>query len=244
MQAVMKRMRTEQMKYMGSKARIAKYILPIMLRDRTPDQWWVEPFVGGANIIDKVYGNRIGNDSNRYLIALLKEMQIQIPFNPPHIGEDEYKAIQKNKHSYPDWLVGYVGFNLSFAAKFFGGYCRDGAGVRNYENEARKNLCAQQIHLVGVNFVCGDYHNLHIPENSVIYCDPPYENTTKYVGSFNHTEFWNWCRIKASEGHTVFVSEYNAPEDFECVWQKEMCSSLTKDTGSKKAIEKLFRCKE
>ena len=39
------------------------------------------------------------------------------------------------------------------------------------------------------------------------------------------------------------MSEYNAPEDFECVWHKEITSSLTKDTGSKMGIEKLFRYK-
>jgi len=44
------------MKYMGSKNRIAKHLLPIMLAERKPDQWWVEPFVGGANMIDKVEG--------------------------------------------------------------------------------------------------------------------------------------------------------------------------------------------
>lgn len=36
------------MKYMGSKNRIAKEILPIILRDRKPNQWYVEPFVGGG----------------------------------------------------------------------------------------------------------------------------------------------------------------------------------------------------
>ena len=39
----------------------------------------------------------------------------------------------------------------------------------------------------------------------------------------------------------MFISEYDMPEDrFECVWSKEISSSLTKDTGSKKGIEKLF----
>ena len=52
------------MKYMGSKARIAKYILPIILKDRKPDQWYVEPFVGGCNTIDKVEGLRLGSDAN------------------------------------------------------------------------------------------------------------------------------------------------------------------------------------
>lgn len=38
------------MKYLGSKNKIAKYILPIMLEYRN-DRIWVEPFVGGANTI-------------------------------------------------------------------------------------------------------------------------------------------------------------------------------------------------
>lgn len=36
------------MVYMGSKRRIAKYILPIMLSYRKEGQTWVEPFVGGG----------------------------------------------------------------------------------------------------------------------------------------------------------------------------------------------------
>ena len=61
---------------MGSKNRIAKHILPIMLEHRKEGQYWVEPFVGGANMIDKVEGLRIGNDSHVYLIALLKALQM------------------------------------------------------------------------------------------------------------------------------------------------------------------------
>lgn len=232
------------MKYMGSKRRISKYILPIMLAERKENQWWVEPFVGGANIINKVPGKRIGADINHYLIALLKQMQLEIPFNPPHIGEKEYKNIQKNKEKYPDWLVGYVGFNLSFGAKFFGGYGRDRAGIRNYENEAQRNLRAQQNFITDVNFVNIDYKNLNIPSNSIIYCDPPYQNTTKYNTKFNHFEFWDWCRKKSKDGHTVFISEYTAPSDFRCVWEKEVSSSLTQNTGAKKGIEKLFNLKD
>ena len=54
------------MKYTGSKNRIAKHILPLMLEGRT-NETWVEPFVGGANMIDKVEGNRIGFDNNRVI---------------------------------------------------------------------------------------------------------------------------------------------------------------------------------
>jgi len=52
------------MKYMGSKSRIANDILPIILKDRKQDQYYVEPFCGGLNVIDKVDGNRIANDKS------------------------------------------------------------------------------------------------------------------------------------------------------------------------------------
>ena len=59
------------MKYMGSKRRIAKEILPIILKDRQLNQWYVEPFVGGGNLIENVSGPCIGADNNKYIIALL-----------------------------------------------------------------------------------------------------------------------------------------------------------------------------
>lgn len=56
------------MKYMGSKNRLSKHILPIMLKHRKEGMAWVEPFVGGGNIIDKVKGERIGADSNPHVV--------------------------------------------------------------------------------------------------------------------------------------------------------------------------------
>ena len=38
------------MKYMGSKRRIAKYILPIMLKDRIENQYFYDLFCGGGNV--------------------------------------------------------------------------------------------------------------------------------------------------------------------------------------------------
>ena len=47
-------------------------ILPIILKDRKPEQWYVEPFAGGMNAICEVQGNRIANDKNLHLIAMWK----------------------------------------------------------------------------------------------------------------------------------------------------------------------------
>jgi DNA adenine methylase len=232
------------MKYMGSKNRIAKHILPIMLAERKHEQWWVEPFVGGANMIDKVTGNRIGNDSNKYLISLLKEMQ-KDEFQAPIISKEIFEDMKTNPSGYEAWKIGFAGFQLSYGAMWFGSYRRDNIGKRNYAEEAKRNVDKQAKNIKGVLFLNKPYLQLDIPKKSLIYCDPPYANTAKYkaVGSFNHDLFWQWCRGKAKEGHTVFISEYSAPDDFECVWQKEIVSSLTKNTGAKRGTEKLFRYK-
>jgi len=232
------------MKYMGSKNRIAKHILPIMLAERKPDQWWVEPFVGGANMIDKVTGNRMGNDSNRYLISLLKEMQ-KDEFYAPIISKEIFEDMKTNPSAYEAWELGFAGFQLSYSAMWFGSYRRDNIGKRNYAEEAKRNVDEQAKNIKGVLFLSKPYLQLDIPKNSLIYCDPPYANTAEYkaVDSFDHELFWQWCRNKAKEGHTVFISEYNGPDDFECVWQKEIVSSLAKNTGAKRGVEKLFRLK-
>jgi DNA adenine methylase len=227
------------MKYMGSKSRYAKYLLPIILKDYQPGQWYIEPFVGGCNTIDKVEGKRAAIDTNFYLIEMWKALQNKwIP--PENVNEDEYKEIRINKNKYPPCLVGYVGFNLSYAGKWWGGYARDGAGKRNYGNEAFRNVMKQISSIEDVVFEHGNYLDFDIIENSLIYCDPPYNGATGYKDNFNHSKFWNWCREKTKEGHKVFISEYVAPEDFECIWAKKVNNTLVQNTSAKQGVEKLF----
>lgn len=50
-----------------------------------------------------------------------------------------------------------------------------------------------------------------ILKDSIIYCDPPYEDTAEYmVDGFNHDEFWQWFR---ETPYCVYVSSYKAPDD-------------------------------
>jgi len=228
------------MQYMGSKHRIAKYILPIMLKKREAEQWWVEPFVGGANMICKVEGRRIGNDNHPYLIALLQALQHGwVP--PTEISKEMYYNIKKNSANYDKALVGFVGFLCSFGRKWWGGYAFNNKGD-NYAERGSKVLVEQAKNLGNVVFTCGNYINLEIPERSIVYCDPPYEGTTKYKDSFNHALFWQWCRDKAEIGHTVFISEYNAPQDFECVLEIKHKTILDKNSQYPR-VERLFRYK-
>jgi len=225
---------------MGSKNRHAKDLLPIILNGRTCMQAYVEPFVGGANLIDKVDGLRIGSDVNPYLIQALTSIRDcldELPKNNIEFTEEHYSTLRKSdeyKHK------GYAGFAFSYSGKWLGGWRRDGAEVRDYVAESYRNAVSQSPNLQGIELVCCSYLELSIPPNSIIYCDPPYFGTTKYRDDFDHDLFWTWCREKVADGHKVFVSEYTAPSDFVCVWSKQVNNSLTKDTGSKKGVECLF----
>lgn len=228
---------------MGSKNRYAKYLLPIILKDRQPNQWYVEPFCGGCNMIDKVDGNRIGNDINYYLISLFKSLQNgYIP--PKEISLELYNDIRINKDKYPPDLVGFVGIPCSYAAKWFGGYCRgfnNKGEPRNYILEAWNNVMNQVKDLKGIEFYNKNYWELEIPNNSICYLDPPYFGTTEYKHKFDHDKFWKWCDEMVIKGHKVFVSEYSCPNpEWSCVFEKEVYNSLTKNTGGKVGMERLF----
>ena len=229
------------MKYMGSKNRIAKYILPIILKDRGVNQWYVEPFVGGANMIDKVGGNRLGADLNSPLVACLNDLSKGwLP--QKEVTEEFFNQVKEDNSLVDVATLGYIGTQLTYGAMWFSTYRRDNTGLRDYANEAFRHVEKQASKIKGVSFKSCSYSDLDIPAESIIYCDPPYKGTTKYkaVEEFDHDVFFEWCRGMVKQGHTVFISEYSAPVDFIPVWQKEITSSLGKNTGSKKGIEKLF----
>ena len=243
------------MKYMGSKARIAKYILPIILKDRKEGQWYVEPFVGGANMIDKVDGNRIGYDSNEYLIELLSAAACGY-FGYDEIDKELYSKARGEYNSgklseFTKFQIGWIGFMGSANGRFFdGGY----SGVsntkigttRDYIQESIRNIKNQARLIRGVTFISKSYNEINLHKSCIIYCDPPYAATKQYSKSnkFNRDEFWEWCREMTKQGHQVFISEYDAPEDFECIWEMELKSSLSangKSGGNKVSTEKLFK---
>ena len=87
-----------------------------------------------------------------------------------------------------------------------------------------------------------DYKDIFVSEpTTVIYCDPPYINTSGYEDAiresgFNHAEFYDWC--EAQKG-LVVLSEYTVPADrFTCVWSKE---KIVLSAGAKYQITKVER---
>lgn len=230
------------MRYMGSKARLVKHILPIILQDRQQGQTYVEPFCGGMNMMAKVKGKRIANDLHTQLIALWHALIYENWQPPAYISETIYQLVKHKPYVFPNYMVGYIGFN-SFGGKWFGGYPRDKQGKRNYWQEYRNNILKQVPLLKGVELKNECYTRLQIPKQSIIYCDPPYKNTTGYSITFNHGAFWMWCRLKHNQGHRIYISECQAPNDFKRVWEipvKNTISNLKSSHKKGSRIERLF----
>lgn len=239
------------MKYMGSKSRIAKYIVPIIqsyINDNNI-KTYIEPFCGGCNIIDKINcEEKYAIDINKYLIALFKRVQSGEPLLNS-VSRELYNDVRKNQSTniYSDWVVGNVGFLASYNGRYFdGGYAqsgyektKNGERYRDYYQEAKNNLLKQSKNLKDIIFCCFDYQKLS-PMKSVIYCDPPYQNTKQYANSqnFDYEIFWDIMR-KWSKDNIVLISELNAPNDFECIWEQEVSRSI-KANDKSKAVERLF----
>ena len=111
------------MRYVGSKNRLSKHLVPVIqncINDNC--KGYIEPFVGGANMIDKIKcSNKIGYDINLYLIALLNHVKLTTEDIPEDITRVHYYDVKNNQSNYDEWYVGLIGFCGSFSAKFWGG---------------------------------------------------------------------------------------------------------------------------
>jgi DNA adenine methylase len=240
---------------MGSKAKYAKYIVPILQQviDDNEVDTYIECFVGGANIIDKIKcENKYGYDRSDTLIALLSlaaENFDKVLKDGTRELWDMGKEYVKNNVKPEDMTLADIG-----AMEFFASYCNGGfprgyaknTATRNYYKEAYSNMEKQAPNLKDITFKCQNYWELEDAENAVIYLDPPYQNTKSYgyanQSKMDYEHFWNWVR-DLSKNNYVFISEQSAPEDFEIVWEQEVKRTTNKKNDFK-ATERLYRLKE
>lgn len=84
----------------------------------------------------------------------------------------------------------------------------------------------------------GDYRDVEILPDSVIYVDPPYKHTAGYGIDFGHEAFYDWCEKQTA---LVLISEYWMPEDrFMCIAEFLRRGLFSATNNSKLEIEKVF----
>lgn len=224
------------MHYLGGKSRIAKDLASFLESQRTVGQAYLEPFVGGASVLTAMSGQRFAGDSNESLITLY--VALQKGWQPPEeVSEEKYAEVKRASNP-SDPLTAFCSFGCSFSGKEWGGYARSKAAP-SYAPKSRRVLLAQKPFLDGVIFRACSYADWS-PSGYLIYCDPPYANTTSYRGvRFDHETFWETMRLW-SRTNKVFISEYESPPDFRLAAEFTYTRGMTKNGKRSVQTEKVF----
>lgn len=220
---------------MGGKAKQAKYIaVPILdLARHLDNPTYYEPFCGSCAVLAQVapaMGRSIASDNLEDLILLLRAVQSGwVP--PDTMTRQEWEAL---KIAEPSALRGWAGIAASYRGKWFTSYGvmahgddPEHPGYRNYLAEAQRSILKRAKSFVpSVSFEVIDYREVSPEPGSIIYADPPYRGTANYRGqAFDHIEFWQTVR-KWAEDCFVFVSEYEAPDDWTPILQLDRSVSF------------------
>ena len=248
------------MRYCGSKAKFAKDIIPIITEHLDDGIEFYDAFMGGANILSRVeHPMKVGVEINFYVYSLWNNISRSCKTNvpveswlPSSLTREEYNMVKeaylmKDYSKYKPWMIGFVGACCSYGGAWFNGYAAFNPKKNEDHIKEAYNGLVKQVksfkNLSTTEFRFDSYENIRPNRNAVIYCDPPYEMTKKYESDFDHLKFWAWVRHMSKEGNHVYVSEYTAPSDFECIWMKEKKDGMGTTTEGREQntkIEKLF----
>ena len=113
--------------------------------------------------------------------------------------------------------------------------------LENQERLLRLTSISDPKKACSLTWSIGDYQDVEIEDNSVLYCDVPYENTNKYVGegeNFDYERFYDWC-LKQTQ--PLYISSYEMPEsDFKVVAEFARIDTMSATNNGKLVSEKLF----
>lgn len=221
------------MQYFGGKARLAKKIAAIIESARPNSTTFTDVFTGGLNVVCAMSGERIANDGNVPLINMYKAIQEGWEV-PSAVTKEEYDRIKAIRDP-ADPMTAFAGIACSYGGKWFGGYAKN-KRAENFALQAKNSLARKFKKLDGVEFTCANYQEVN--PTGIMYCDPPYAETTKYgyFDGFDNEEFWEQVREWSAES-IVFVSEYQAPDDFACIAQ---FGNDRVQFADRAAVERLF----
>lgn len=232
------------MQYIGGKQKIGKHIAKF-IQDNYAFNTYIEPFCGVCGVMVHVEAEtKVGIDSYKGLIALLKSNSEL----PDTLTREQYYHMKENKESYPLDIQTFVAHASAFGGDFWKGYSNSvDNGKRNYLKGGRNSILKIKSKIADTRLYSEDYTSAinHIEGTTLIYCDPPYKNTTSPGNrtKFNHEEFWSWVR-ETSKLCTVLVSELEAPEDFEVVWSKGIRTDMQCGAQKRVRAEKIFKLKQ
>ena len=237
------------MRYLGGKKRLGKEISEILALLAPPDtvNGYCEPFCGALGVmchmVDKGYKTCKAYDACKDLIMLWKEVKTGTFKFPRSISERTWLKYKNDPN--PSAMRAFIGFGCSFGGKWFSTYAQKYVKSEKYRSVISENTNAIEKmipKIKKINTISVKDYKLHNFKGYLIYCDPPYTKTTGYraVNNFDTKEFWDIVR-KLSKNNIVVVSEFSAPKDFKCIWEKKRKVRNTRGKEQMTTLtEKLF----
>lgn len=207
--------------YHGGKNRIGKYIANFIhnfVLEYTNEfsfkpKYYIEPFCGMCGVMAKIIPlfedseiiltYKAGDINNSVIKMWNAAMCGWTP--PANCSKKEYNIVINDKDSAEKGYLGHV-------CTYRGSYC--GAYFKNKQSKLDSNRnrvieYGKIFKSVDVKFSNGQYTQFSKAKNSIIYCDPPYDNTEqRYIEKFDFDMFKEWC-IKMSRNNIVLVSSYD-----------------------------------
>jgi DNA adenine methylase len=209
----------------------------------------IEPFCGILGVTRHLVDDYLvtSSDYNEDLIFLLEYLQKNPTFTMPVINREKFDELKKAHE---------LSFEKSFAMLFCtymshykGSYlpndCADKTGrlhphhTRNFNN-LNKNIIPVINKFKFYNWEY-DRWDEHLSSGGyVVYCDPPYVNTSQAYkkNNFDSDKFWKIMKKWKDYGNYIFVSELTCPIKHEELYSKS--SNISASNKKKRMIDKLF----
>lgn len=233
------------MRYLGGKFRQARHIASVIHKLSSEAVSYYEPFLGGASVLDRIaplFRYIEASDAHLDLMMMWQACAGGWWLPPVSVSTDEYIRL---RDAVPSAQRGFVGFGCSYGGKWFGGYAREKVSHKHTGDicaASRNSVMRSSIIMRQSNakLIHRSYAELDPKPGSLIYCDPPYADSTGYAGmpEFDHADFWDSARTWAASGCMVLISEYTAPEDAQLLHSMAARKSVGSNLGS--SVESLF----
>lgn len=191
---------------------------------------YIEPFCGGLNVIkyavdDYNKFNPLGlekfyaSDNSKDLIFLWSAVKNGEFNNMPVISKERYNELKKDNTLSID--RSFAMYYCSFSCMYNNGYLSN--KLRNYHDTRYRSIKKEEHLIKKMEFKCCEYYDIDVSDGGhIIYCDPPYNNTTQcyYNKIFDSSKFWTQVKLWKDQGNYVYVSELECPLDNIIIYSK------------------------
>lgn len=234
--------------YMGNKFKIVNNIYDV-LRQNFHFENVVSLFCGGGSLeyfLAQRGFNVLANDLDSGLIELHNHLVHGGALPDDFITREMFMEMRELQN----WLGAYVrqvwSFSNNQSSYLYSKERVQGPEELLVEHRLRKRHLEDIRSLKDANlslrFISNDYRDVDLsafrPDNTIIYCDPPYKGTRGYnVGEFDNEAFYKWA---LANDFTVVISEYDMPAEFNCIAQFPKVQGSAGAKHQKTVLEGLY----